>query len=143
MKYLRETTRRPAIITLALLFVFIGCDTTNQEGEESGIQYTKTETMDEVRKGMRLILIFDEQANAFVGTVENTTSENLSKVRIEVHLSNGIELGPTTPADLAAGASRDVQLTTSSTNFSTWSGHPEAGNGENGGEQHGNENGGG
>ena len=45
----------------------------------------------------RLILHYDAASNSFKGTVENTTSGVLDRVRIEVHLSNGTELGPTTP----------------------------------------------
>ena len=57
-----------------------------------------------------LILNYDSAGNAFTGTVENTTSNVLVNVRIEVHLSNGTELGPTTPVDLLAGQMMDVNL---------------------------------
>ncbi len=70
------------------------------EGEESGQQFAKDETYDHVRNGVRLKLAYDATTNAFVGTVENTTNQTVSRVRVEVHLSNGIELGPTTPSDL-------------------------------------------
>ena len=49
-----------------------------------------------VRNGARLILSYDAASNSFKGTVENTTSNVLTRVRVEVHLSNGAELGPTT-----------------------------------------------
>ena len=67
--------------------------------EESGTQYTLSETFDHVRAGARLVLSYDSAGNAFTGKVENTTSDKLDRVRVEVHLSNGIELGPTTPVD--------------------------------------------
>ena len=96
-------------------------------GEESGTQFTLSETFDEVRAGARLILPYDSAANAFTGTVENTTNAKLSRVRVEVHLSNGIELGPTTPVDLAPGQVHDIDLPASSQPFKSWSAHPEVG----------------
>ena len=95
--------------------------------EESGAQYALSETYDQVRAGARLILSYDSAANAFTGTVQNTTGATLNRVRVEVHLSNGIELGPTTPVDIAPGQVVDVTLPASSQPFSTWSAHPEVG----------------
>ena len=80
-----------------------------------------------MRAGTRLILEYDAAANAFTGTVENTTEATLGRVRVEVHLSNGIELGPTTPVDLAPGQVADVTLPASSQPFDTWSPHAEVG----------------
>ena len=95
--------------------------------EESGTQFALNETFDEVRAGARLILRYDSNANAFVGTVENTTETTLARVRVEVHLSNGIELGPTTPVNLAPGQISDITLPASSQPFTSWSAHPEVG----------------
>ena len=95
--------------------------------EESGTQFALNETFDEVRAGARLILQYDSTANAFVGTVENTTETTLTRVRVEVHLSNGIELGPTTPVNLAPGQISDITLPASSQPFTSWSAHPEVG----------------
>ena len=64
------------------------------DSEESGTTLTLTERYDTVRKGARLILVYDADSNTFTGTVENTTSGTLQQVRVEVHLSNGVELGP-------------------------------------------------
>ena len=96
-------------------------------GEESGTQLSLTETFDEVRAGARLILSFDSTANAFMGTVENTTQATLTRVRVEVHLSNGTELGPASPVDLAPGQMHEVNLPAGSEPFTTWSAHPEVG----------------
>ena len=95
--------------------------------EESGTQFALGETFDQIRAGARLILSYDSTANAFTGTVENTTVGTLSRVRVEVHLSNGIELGPTTPVDLAPGQVADVTLPAGSQPFASWSAHPEVG----------------
>ena len=85
------------------------------------------ETFDEVRAGARLVLSYESNANAFIGTVENTTGATLSQVRVEVHLSNGTELGPTTPVDLAPGQVIDITLPATSQPFASWSAHPEVG----------------
>ena len=107
------------------------------EGEESGQEFAKDETYDQVRNGARLKLVYDAKTNAFVGTVENTTNQTLSKVRVEVHLSNGIELGPTTPTDLAPDQTINVELSAAGQDFNKWSAHPEVGSSEHGGgEQH-------
>ena len=96
-------------------------------GEESGTQFGLNETFDEVRAGARLVLAYDPDANAFIGTVENTTGAALSRVRVEVHLSNGTELGPTTPIDLEPGQVVDVNLPATNRPFTSWSAHPEVG----------------
>ncbi len=97
-------------------------------GEEaSAAQLALTDTFDQVRAGGRLILSYDPAANAFKGTVENTTMATLNRVRVEVHLSNGIELGPTTPVDLAPGQIVDVMLPAGSQPFNSWVAHAEVG----------------
>ena len=102
-----------------------GGSESGEEGEESGTQFALGDTFDEVRAGARLVLSYDGNANAFTGTVENTTEATLNRVRVEVHLSNGIELGPTTPIDLAPGQSVEVTLAASDEPFTSWSAHPE------------------
>ena len=95
--------------------------------EESSVQYALDDIYDEVRAGARLIVSYDRGSNTFTGTVENVTSGTLMRVRVEVHLSNGIELGPTTPVDLSPGEVAGVTLEASSKPFATWSAHPEVG----------------
>ncbi len=95
--------------------------------EESATQYGPDDTYDQIRAGARLIISYNRPSNTFTGTVENTTSGTLTRVRVEVHLSNGIELGPTTPVDLAPGEVADVTLEASGQPFDTWSAHPEVG----------------
>ena len=87
------------------------------KGEESGKQLALDEKYDNVRHGARLILAYDKQTNSFKGTVENTTEKTLKRVRVEVHLSNGKELGPTKPGDLKPHEKRDVALTAKSDDF--------------------------
>ena len=132
-----------ASLVVFVIFVMSSCSRTNKlsidEGEEeSNTELALNETYDRVRNGARLILAYDAQSNAFKGTVENTTNETLKKVRVEVHLSNGKELGPTPPTDLAPGKKMDVQLIETSTDFNGWTAHPEVGSGEHShGEEHG------
>ena len=105
----------------------------DDKSEESNIEFTLNDQYNKVRNGARLILNYDAQSNSFKGTVENTTNETLKRVRVEVHLSNGKELGPTTPEDLAPGDTREVLLTATSTSFDRWTAHPEVGDDEHGG----------
>ncbi|MCY4518389.1 MAG: FxLYD domain-containing protein [Acidimicrobiaceae bacterium] len=94
------------------------------------------ETYDETRNGARLILSYDAAANAFTGNVENTTDRVLTRVRVEIHLSNGTELGPTTPTDLAPGQVLEIRLPSTASSFTSWTTHAEIGSGE-GGDEHG------
>ena len=96
-------------------------------GEEGGSALALDETFDTVRNGARLIMSYDTTAQAFIGTVENTTSATLQQVRVEVHLSNGVELGPTAPRDLGAGATMDVRLDAKGQTFTGWTPHAEVG----------------
>ena len=106
------------------------------EGEEDGTQFGLSDIYDVVKNGAHLILSFDAESNSFKGTVENTTNKVLDRVRVEVHLSNGIELGPTTPVDLKPGEKITVELKTTEKAFETWSTHAEVG-----GSEHSNEGG--
>lgn len=100
------------------------------EGEESGTQLTLDQVYDEVRKGTHLVLAYNEESNSFTGTVENVSDSLLDRVRVEVHLSNGMELGPTTQVDLQPGEKRLVLLEPESHDFTSWSTHAEVGSGE-------------
>ena len=101
-------------------------------GEESGTLFAKSDTYDRTRSGARLILSYDADADAFVGTVENTTAEMLSQTRVEVHLSSGVELGPTMPEDLPPGGISEITLSADGEEFETWKAHPEVGRDEHG-----------
>ena len=127
------------VSSMLIVSMISGCSQTNKlsisdDGEESNVELALDEPYDNVRNGARLILAYDAQTNSFKGTVENTTNETLKQVRVEVHLSNGKELGPTTPGDLAPGEKREILLTATSTDFDRWTAHPEVGEGEHGSE---------
>jgi len=104
------------------------------EGEESGQAFTLNETYNKARRGVRLILAYDKASSSFIGTVENVTNRTIRSVRVEVHLSNGTELGPTRPIDLSPGKKASVKLSAPGQSFSWWKAHPEAGSGEHSGE---------
>jgi hypothetical protein len=84
----------------------------------------KDEPWNRVRRGARLILAYDASTGAFAGTVENTTERILSDVRVEVHLSNGTELGPTRRTDLRPGQRMKVELSAIDEEFEWWTTHP-------------------
>ena len=111
--------------------------------EASGATLAPNETFDAVRSGARLVMNYDAASNSFIGTVENTTDSVLTRVRIEVHLSNGTELGPTTPIDLAPGEVQAVSLSSTQASFAGWIAHAEVGSGEGSGGGEGSEGSGG
>jgi len=100
------------------------------EGEEEGTTLGRDDIYDTERKGTHLVLKYDSEAKAFTGTVENVSDEILDRVRVEVHLSNGTELGPTTQVDLRPGEQREVSLAVESDDFDGWSTHAEVGDSE-------------
>ena len=104
-------------------------------GEEgSAAMLAPDATFDQTRNGARLVMNYDSASNAFKGTVANTTNGTLDRVRIEVHLDNGTELGPTTPVSLAPGEVMAVNLPSTQAPFTGWVPHAEVGSGEAGGE---------
>ena len=101
-----------------------------EEGEESGEKLTPTDTYDGVHKGVRLVLAYHNASSSFVGSVENTTDKLIKNVRVEVHLSTGVELGPTERIDLAPGEKSGVKLEAKGHVFEWWEAHLETGSGE-------------
>lgn len=110
--------------------------------EASGAMLAPDATFDMTRAGARLIMNYDAATNVFTGTVENTTNSTLTNVRIEIHLSNGTELGPTTPVDMAPGEVMNINLPSTPESFTGWTPHAEVGSGEGGGEGGGEQAGG-
>jgi len=136
------------VLASIVLTVPFGCRNTSSttehdggEGEEPGTRFAIDQTCDVVRKGVRLILAYDSESSGFVGTVRNVTDQTVRAVRVEVHLSNGTELGPTPRNDLKPGTKLAVKLSAEGQTFEWWKAHAEAGAGEHGGE-HGRERGG-
>lgn len=114
-----------ATIAIVLVGLITGCS--GGGDEESTVQLALSDTYDNVRAGAHLIMSYDAATNSFKGTVKNTTNGTLTRVRVEIHLSNGVELGPTPPIDLASGETRPIVLKASGTGFDAWTAHPEVG----------------
>jgi len=97
----------------------------NREGKT---QIRKNQKHDHrYRNGAHLTLQYNPATQAFVGHVKNTTKKVLKQVRVEIHLSNGRELGPTMRVDLKPGATVPVELSALDQEFKVWVTHPEAG----------------
>lgn len=129
---------------IAILFVIgaigpglIGCGSDSEpgvyryaplgEGSEPPPDLAPPDTLHLLRDGAQMALSYDLLANAFTGTVENTTAATLRSVSVEVHLSNGTTLGPTDPIDLAPGQVVDISIAAGIRPFTRWSASLEAG----------------
>lgn len=93
-----------------------------------------SQKFDKIQAGARLIMQYDAASKSFKGMVTNTTKAPLTRVRVEIHLDNGVELGPLVKGTLAAGASTPIVLQAKGSGFSKWTPHVEVGNSESGGE---------
>ncbi len=141
MTYFRNTLL--GTLGLVLILALIGCSSGSESGEYSQgsefVTYSALGKGDEEpnlalidtlrfhRDGAQLVLSYDSATNAFTGTVENTTKATLRRARVEVYLSNGIKLGPTTPVDLAPGQVVAITLPAGSQPFTLWSAYLEVG----------------
>lgn len=99
----------------------------DEGGEEAATQFGPGDRFWMTRAGARLDLRYDAATERFTGTVTNITGAAISRVRVEVHLSNGVELGPTPAVDLAPGETVDVALPAAGQDFATWGAHAESG----------------
>ena len=119
-------------------------DASDASGE--GQPLAPDQRYDQTRNGARLIMWYVPSKDAFYGTVENTTNQTLTRVRVEVHLSDEsgaiiAELGPTWPQSLTPGEKLYLSLPVGGQVFAGWSPHAEVGSGEGGGEHAGGESG--
>lgn len=103
-----------------------------QEEEESGKKLSPTETYDHVHKGIRLVLAFHNASSSFIGSVENVTDTKITSVCVRVLLSEGTELGPTEPIDLAPGEKAGIKLEAGGRIFTWWKAHVETESDEHG-----------
>ncbi len=114
-------------LVLAVILPACGSPTEASEEGESGTQYRLRNVASETRNGVRLSMYYDAGQERFTGTVTNTTNATVSNVRVEIHLSNGVELGPTPRINLTAGQMSSVELDASGQSFAMWSVHVELG----------------
>lgn len=115
------------IITLLAVAVLAGCSST--EPGEGGRRWDKDETATVTRSGVKLVIRYHSSKEEFRGTMTNTTNSSVSDARVEIHLSNGRDLGPTPRTALAGGESKDVALDAAGQQFSWFSVHIELGGG--------------
>ncbi|PCE66579.1 hypothetical protein B7P33_04585 [Sediminicola luteus] len=101
-----------------------------REGEEEKAELSKTAVYDVTKKGLRLYLAYNVTTNAFEGYLENMGTKAIKKARVEVHLDNGIELGPTPSHNLSPKQKLPVNLKASRKPFKLWSAHAEQGSNE-------------
>ncbi|MHC4218681.1 MAG: hypothetical protein ACYSU7_09535 [Planctomycetota bacterium] len=104
----------------------------DDDDEVTGRWLRPGDAWDAVRNGAHLILKYDRSAQEFLGTVTNVTNKTLDDVRVEVHLSSGVELGPTRRRSLRPGQSIYVKLPAAGQRVEWWTTHPEIGAGEHG-----------
>ena len=107
-----------------------GEHTHGEEGEESGEKLALTDIYDHVHNGVRLVLAFHNASSSFIGSVENSTDKTIKSVWVHVHLSNGVELGPTEQRDLAPGEKAGIKLEAKGHVFEWWTAHAESGSSE-------------
>ncbi|MXX55307.1 MAG: hypothetical protein F4106_11735 [Gemmatimonadetes bacterium] len=122
----RHKTHGSAVV-LALMIMLSACADSLTEAGESGTRWNPDETATETRSGVTLILSYDSSSQRFNGTATNTTNSPVSDVRVEIHLSNGTELGPTPRTSLNAQESKPVTLDARGQNFDWYSVHVEFG----------------
>jgi hypothetical protein len=91
-----------------------------EQTEESGKKLSPTETYDQVHNGVRSVLAFHNASSSFIGSLENTTDKTIKSVRVRIFLSNGTELGPTEPMDLAAGEKAGIKIEAVGQVFTWW-----------------------
>ncbi|WP_420448448.1 hypothetical protein [Candidatus Palauibacter sp.] len=116
-------------IVMAAAVVAAGCGNSPTEPGESGTQYQLTDTARESRSGVDLILRYDQPNEMFTGTLANTTGAPVADVRVEIHLSNGTELGPTPRIVIGPGETNPVELDARGQSFTSFSVHIEIGPG--------------
>ena len=131
-----------SIVVVAVALAAVNCNGTpaepsevhgpeGQGGEsgESGTRYGPSDTARETRSGVELVANYDSTRQVFTGTVRNTTTATVTQVRVEIHLSNGVELGPTPRTNLAAAETTSIELDARGQSFTWFTVHVEIGSG--------------
>lgn len=112
---------------LMLAAILAACADNPTEPGESGRRWAPDETATDSREGVNLTISYNASSQRFDGSVTNTNSSAVSDVRVEIHLSNGTELGPTPRVTLQANETKSVTLDASGQNFTWYSVHLEIG----------------
>jgi len=117
--------RRAFILTaggLLLLWASMGMGISfdQEESQKPEKTYGLDEIHDQIHDGVRLILAYHRASFSFIGSVENVTDKAIKKVRVEVHLSTGVKLGPTEPKALAPGEKSGIKIEATGHVFEWW-----------------------
>ena len=104
----------------------------NEGGEagEPGALCAMSETARQSRSGVDPARSFDRATASFAGTVTNPTAAPVAGVRVEIHLSNGVEPGPTPLLTLNPSQASPVARDARGQEFTTWQVHLEIGRDE-------------
>ena len=114
-------------VALALMMALAACTNSLSEPGESGTRWNANETATDSRNGVNLTISYNATTQRFAGSVTNTTGSTVTDVRVEIHLSNGTELGPTPRVDLNSQETQPVTLDASGQTFDWYSIHVEIG----------------
>lgn len=112
---------------LAIMAVLAACTDNLTEPGESGTRWNSSETATDSRRGVDLTISYNAANQRFDGSVTNTNASPVTDVRVEIHLSNGTELGPTPRVGLGASETKSVTLDASGQSFTWYSVHVELG----------------
>jgi len=120
-----KKNRKIFLLALGLGFTFListalGLSFSQEEGQGQEKRYGLDETYNHVHDGVRLILAYHRASFSFIGSVENITDKAIKKVRVEIQLSNGEELGPTGPNSLDPGEKAGVKIDAAGQVFEWW-----------------------
>ena len=114
-------------VILALVAILAACTDSPTEPGESGTRWNRDETATDSRRGVDLTISYNASTQQFDGSVTNTNASAVADVRVEIHLSNGTELGPTPRVGLGPSETKSVALDASGQSFSWYSVHVELG----------------
>ncbi len=89
--------------------------------QELGDQLKVNENYEQEIDGLHVIVSYHAPTSSFIGFIENTTNKIISNIRIEIYLSNAVELGPTRPGSLQPGEMKNISLLVHNQGFSEWS----------------------
>ena len=99
----------------------------SEGSEESATQYALDQTFDQVRNARAPDSVIRLECQRFQRDGREHNRGDAERRPCRGASSNGIELGPTTPLDLAPGQTHGIALPASDESFESWSAHPEVG----------------
>ena len=118
------------LVIAGSLIVSCTGNSTGSKDNETGSVLNPNETYNMNLAGVNIYLDYDPEANLFNGYIENTTENIITRVGIRIHLSSGVELGPTPAVDLMPGERKELSLSAKNFEFESWSVYPEIGGNE-------------